>query len=158
MQEGEAVRGAVEFLVWWAVLTGATVVMISTPGPVELLVAGTAAAGAALVAGRMRRAAGLRVSGGSGAPRAVAALPAAAVRGLAVLVTVLVRPGARPGRVRRIRLREGADRSWAGVVLGWSADTCVIDFPEGRDRVVVHTFADRPGGPERAVRRTQGRP
>ncbi|KOU16650.1 hypothetical protein ADK52_33240 [Streptomyces sp. WM6372] len=161
-------RGAaVEILVWWAVLMGVTVVLISSLGPVELLVAGVAAAGAAVVVRFMRRAADVRVRGTAGAPRAVAGLPLAAVRGLAALSGFATgrgpgrgtgrghRPAA--GRIRRIPLRDGADPGWAGVVLGWSADTCVTDLPEGRAEAVVHSFAAAPGGgPERAVARRDG--
>ncbi|TDU74176.1 hypothetical protein [Streptomyces sp. KS 21] len=152
---------AVEILVWWAVLMGATLVSISSPGPVELLVAGAAAAGAAVTARLMRRAADVRVRGASGALRAVVGLPPAAAQGLAVLVGVLARPraGAGRGRTRRIRLREGADPGWAGVALGWSADTCVIDLPDdGRAQAVVHTFRPEtaPSGPERALARRDG--
>lgn len=169
-------RGAaVEILVWWAVLMGVTVVLISSLGPVELLVAGVAAAGAAVVVRFMRRAADVRVRGTAGAPRAVAGLPLAAVRGLAALSGFATGRGAgrgagrgpgrgtgrghRPaaGRIRRIPLRDGADPGWAGVVLGWSADTCVTDLPEGRAEAVVHSFAAAPGGgPERAVARRDG--
>ncbi|MFE6845456.1 hypothetical protein [Streptomyces sp. NPDC057686] len=151
---------AVEVLVWWAVLMGATLVSISAPGPVELLVAGAAAAGAAVMARLVRRAADVTVRGTSGALRAVAGLPLAAARGLAVLVGAVAarRAGAGKGRIRRIRLREGADPGWAGVVLGWSADTCVIDLPDGGAEAVVHAFrpATAPGGPERALARRDG--
>ncbi|MFC9292580.1 hypothetical protein ACFTWH_30480 [Streptomyces sp. NPDC057011] len=155
-------RGAVvEFLVWWAALTGIALVSISAVDPVELLVAGAAAAGAAAVAVRMRRAAGVRVRGASGALRTCAALPFAAVAGLGTLVRVMARPAGREGRIRRVRLRGGADPGWAGAALGWSADTCVVDLSEPRDppggpaEAVVHTFRDSPGGPERAVARPE---
>ncbi|MFK0044091.1 hypothetical protein ACIQU4_08285 [Streptomyces sp. NPDC090741] len=159
-------RGAaVEILVWWAVLMGVTVLLISSLSPVELLVAGVAAAGAAVVVRVMRRAADVRVRGTAGALRAVAGLPLAAVRGLAVLTGVVTGRGpgsdraSEPaaGRIRRIPLRDGADPGWAGVVLGWSADTCVIDLPDGRAEAVVHSFGAAPGsGPERAVARRDG--
>ncbi|MEU6866643.1 hypothetical protein ABZ924_25845 [Streptomyces sp. NPDC046876] len=145
-------RGAaVELLVWWAVLTGMTVVSISSPDPVELLVAAAVAAAAAVVARQTRRAAGVGVRGWAGAPRACAALPVAAVRGLGVLLAALARPRTRTARTRRVRLRTGADPGWAGAALGWSADTCVVDLPEGTREAVVHTLASHPAAPERAV-------
>ncbi|MFG2875439.1 hypothetical protein ACGFYU_10590 [Streptomyces sp. NPDC048337] len=153
-------RGVVvEFLGWWGALTGIALVAISAVDPVELLVAGAAAAGAAAVALRMRRAAGVRVRGTSRALRACASLAFAAVAGLGTLVRVIARPAVRVGRIRRVRLRTGADPGWAGVALGWSADTCVVDLPEpseGPAEAVVHTFRDSSGGPERAVGRRDG--
>ncbi|MFB7055931.1 hypothetical protein ACFY0N_08755 [Streptomyces vinaceus] len=156
----------VEILVWWAVLMGVTVVSISSLDAVELLVAAVAAAGAAVVVRLMRRAADVRVSGASGALRAVAGLPFAAVRGLAVLAGVVAgrgtgrsrgREARGPGRIRRIRLREGADPGWAGIVLGWSADSCVTDLPENGAEAVLHSFGAAPGGgPQRAVARRGG--
>ncbi|MDK9495644.1 hypothetical protein QEZ40_006673 [Streptomyces katrae] len=58
-------------------------------------------------------------------------------------------PRAAPGSREpvTVRLREGADPGWDGALLGWSADTCVLDLPEGRPSAVVHTFAAAPGGP-----------
>ncbi|MYT23359.1 hypothetical protein GTW69_24250 [Streptomyces sp. SID7760] len=150
----------IEILVWWAVLMGVTVVCVSSLGSVELLVAAVTAAAAAVVVRRMRRAADVRVSGFSGAPRAVAGLPLAAFRGLAVLAGVVAGRGAGPGggpeagsgRIRRLRLRAGADPGWAGIVLGWSADTCVTDLPDEGAEAVLHSFgADPGGGPQHAV-------
>ncbi|MFG2982078.1 hypothetical protein ACGFYQ_12605 [Streptomyces sp. NPDC048258] len=153
-------RGTVvEVACWWAVLAGVTLVAVGSSSPVELAVAGAGAAGAALVAVRMRRAAGVRVRGTAGAPRALGLLPYTAARGCATLVRVLVRvlprrgPGG--GRVRRIRLREGADAGWAAMALGWSAGTCVLDVPEGTAEVVVHAL-DGGGAIERAVGRRSG--
>ncbi|GLX21573.1 MULTISPECIES: hypothetical protein [Streptomyces] len=148
-------RGKVlEFLLWWAALTGVTLLAVTTPDPVEVLVAALGAAGAGWVAVLLRRAAGVRVAGAAGAARAAAALPLAALRGLVTLLRLPASPpGARRGRIRTVRLREGADPGWAGVLLGWSADTCVVDLPEGRPSAVVHTFAAAPGGPERALAR-----
>ncbi|GHE72145.1 hypothetical protein [Streptomyces vinaceus] len=138
-----------------------TVVSISSLGSVELLVAAVAAVGAAVVVRLMRRAADVRVSGASGAPRAVAGLPLAAFRGLAVLAGAAAgrvrAPEAEAGRIRRIRLRDGADPGWAGIVLGWSADTCVTDLPEEGAEAVLHGFGAAPrGGPQRAVARRGG--
>ncbi|WP_405982605.1 hypothetical protein [Streptomyces sp. NBC_00158] len=131
-----------EFLLWWAALTGVTLLAVTTPDPAEVLVAVVGAAGAGWVAGRLRRAAGVRVHGTAGAARAVLALPRAALGGLGTLLRLPASPpGARRGRIRTVRLREGADPGWAGVLLGWSADTCVVDLPEGSA-----PEGDRPGG------------
>ncbi|MEU9303565.1 hypothetical protein [Streptomyces sp. NPDC048269] len=153
-------RGTVvETACWWAVLAGVSLVVVSSLSPVELAVAGSGAAGAALVAVRTRRAAGVRVRGTAGALRALGVLPFTAARGCAtlvrVLVPVLLRRGPGSGRVRRIRLREGTDAGWAATALGWSADTCVLDVPEGTAEVVVHTV-DGGGAIERAVARRSG--
>ncbi len=141
-------RAVVEFVVWWAVLAGLTVVFISSVTPVELLVAGVAAVGGALAAVRMRRIAGVRLTGVRGAVAAVLALPRAVLRGLAVLVAALANPA--DAAVRRIRLRPGADAGWAGVLLGASPDTCVVDVP-CPDEVVVHTLRPGKGPVERAL-------
>ncbi|MFE7635285.1 hypothetical protein ACFU7Z_14795 [Kitasatospora sp. NPDC057518] len=144
----------VEIVVWGAVLTGLTVVFISSVSPVELLVAVLAASGGAVAARRMRLAAHVRVGGGRGAVRALLALPGSVVRGLAVL-TAAMAPGHGDGRVRRIRLRPGAGAGWAGTLLAASPDTCVIDVPRD-DEVVVHALRPTPGPVEEAVARTDG--
>ncbi|WP_185921827.1 hypothetical protein [Streptomyces sp. WAC06614] len=141
----------------WAVLVGITLVLITSPGPVEYAVAAVGAAGATAVARRMRRLADVRVRGLDGLLPALARLPLAAVRGAAVLAYATVRPRAVGARTGRIRLREGADPGWAALVLGWSADTCVVEFPRGRpDEVVVHRLGRPAGGPAEVLGRSGG--
>ncbi|MFF7441839.1 hypothetical protein [Streptomyces sp. NPDC008122] len=148
-------RGALEIVVWWAVLTATTVVLISTVSPVELLVAVLAAAFAAFAARRMRLAAGGRAKGSRGGARALAALPGSVVRGLGVLVAVMVTEPA-GGKVRRVRLRTGTGAGWAGTLLAASPDTCVIDVPRD-DEVLVHALSPPGAGAvERAVTRADG--
>ncbi|SEL26983.1 hypothetical protein [Streptacidiphilus jiangxiensis] len=146
-------RAVVEFVVWWAVLAGLTVVFISSVSPVELLVAGVAAVGGAFAAVRMRRVAGVRLTGVRRAARAVLALPRAVLRGLVVLVAALAHPT--DATVRRIRLRPGADAGWAGALVGASPDTCVIDVPSP-DEVVVHALRPGEGPVERLIARGGG--
>ncbi|MFI6847748.1 hypothetical protein OG535_29685 [Kitasatospora sp. NBC_00085] len=147
-------RAGVEIVVWCAVLLGLTVVLISSVTPVELAVAGVAAVGGALAARRMRLAADAGSTGARCAARSVLSLPRTVVRGLAVLVAAV---GRRPSAavVRRVRLKPGADASWAGALLAASPDTCVIDVP-GNDEVVVHALRPDAGPVEKAVAR-QGR-
>ncbi|KMO95157.1 hypothetical protein, partial [Streptomyces roseus] len=80
--------------------------------------------------------------------------------GLAVLAGVVAGrgagPGGRPeagsGRIRRLRSRAGAGPGWAGIVLGWSADTCVTDLPDEGAEALLHSFgADPGGGPQHAL-------
>ncbi|KPI00078.1 hypothetical protein OV450_0850 [Actinobacteria bacterium OV450] len=142
-------RALVEIVVWWAVLTGLTVIFISSVSPVELLVAVLAALGAAVMAHRMRRVAGGRLRGGRGAPGALLALPGSVLRGLAVLVTAMVTDPA-GATVRHLRLRPGADAGWAGALLAASADTCVLDVPAD-DEAVVHALRPGAGAVEEAV-------
>ncbi|MCU7826732.1 hypothetical protein [Kitasatospora sp. DSM 101779] len=139
----------VEIAVWWGALTGLTVVLISTVSPVELLVAATAALGAAVTARAMRRAAGVRWRGGRGAARAVLHLPWAVLHGCGTLLAAAVR---RPGRatVRRTTVQQGTEPGWAGVVLAASPDTCVLDMPH-EDDPLLHTLGGRPGPAEQAV-------
>ncbi|MEV0533538.1 hypothetical protein [Kitasatospora sp. NPDC050463] len=144
-----------EIAVWCAVLLGLTLVSISSVSPVELAVAGAAALGGAFAARRMRLAAG---SGFRGDPRraarAVAAVPWAVLRGLAVLVAAMAhRPD--DAAVRHVRLRPGTDAGWAGVLLAAAPDTCVIDVP-GNDEVVVHALRPEAGPVEAAVTRRDG--
>ncbi|MFF0476426.1 hypothetical protein [Streptomyces sp. NPDC004284] len=147
-------REVSEIVVWWAVLTAATVVFISTVSPVELLVAALAALAGAFAARRVRLAVGGRAKGGRGAVRALVALPGSVVRGLAVLTAALVTdPGG--ATVRRIRLRPGAGAGWAGTMLATAPDTCVLDVPHD-DEVLVHTLSRGPGPMERAVARAGG--
>ncbi|MFD9791464.1 hypothetical protein ACFWXK_11000 [Streptomyces sp. NPDC059070] len=142
-------RVLVEVLVWWAVLTGLTVVLISSVSPVELLVAVASALGGAFTAHRMRRAAGGHLRGGRGAPGALRALPGSVLRGLVALGPAL---GAGPAgaTVRQVRLRPGAGAGWAGTLLAVSPDTCVIDVPAD-DEVVVHALRPKAGAVEMAV-------
>ncbi|MFC9588771.1 hypothetical protein [Streptomyces sp. NPDC056944] len=147
-------RGALEVVVWWAVLTATTVVLISSVSPVELLVAALAALGAAFAARRMRLAAGVRPQGGRGAVRALVVLPGAIARGLAVLISALVGDPA-GARVRRVRLRPGAGAAWAGTLLATSPDTCVIDVLHD-DEVLVHALRPGTGPVEHAVARAEG--
>ncbi|MFB6605180.1 hypothetical protein ACFCXR_20750 [Streptomyces noursei] len=140
-----------EIVVWWAVLTGLTVVFISSVSPVEMLVAVLAALGGAVAARRMRLAAGGRVRGCRGAPRALLALPGSVVRGLATLVSAVATDPA-GGIVRRVRLRPGASAGWAGTLLGASSETCVIDVP-GDGEVLVHALRVGVGPVEEAVAR-----
>ncbi|MBT2408080.1 MULTISPECIES: hypothetical protein [unclassified Streptomyces] len=86
----------VEMFAWWAGLVGVTVVSITSPGPVELAVACAAASAGAFMAYRVRRAADVRLRGTTGALRALALLPLAAVRGCGVLVRVLARRQGHP--------------------------------------------------------------
>ncbi|MBV6702954.1 hypothetical protein [Kitasatospora aureofaciens] len=144
----------VEIGVWGAVLTGLTVVFISSVSPVEMVVACVSALGGAFAARRMRLAAGVHVEGGRGAVRALLALPGSVVRGLAVL-TVAMAPDHAGGSVRRIRLRPGAGAGWAGTLLAASPDTCVIDVPND-DEVIVHALRPNAGPVEEAVARTDG--
>ncbi|BBA95547.1 hypothetical protein RVR_447 [Actinacidiphila reveromycinica] len=122
----------VEVAAWWALLVALDVVLISSVGPVELLVAAVAAAGGALAARRVRRAVRLGRPHGRGAPRAVAALPWSLLRGTAVLARAVLRGGRRPGGVRRVVLRPGTGAGWAGLLLAASADTCVLTVDEDR--------------------------
>ncbi|MFG2819617.1 hypothetical protein ACGFX4_09340 [Kitasatospora sp. NPDC048365] len=144
-----------EIAMWFAVLLGVTVVSIGSVSPVELVVAGIAALGGALVARRMRRVAGVQVAGARGAGRAVLALPAAVGRGTAVLVKAVVRPSGRAAVVREVRLAPGADAGWAGVLVAASPDTCVVDVPDARG-LVVHALGPEPGPVETAVARPGG--
>ncbi|MFI2735753.1 hypothetical protein [Streptomyces sp. NPDC018711] len=137
-----------EIVVWWAVLTAATVVFISSVSPVELLVAVVAALGGAFAARRIRQAVG-----GRGAGRALLALPGSVVRGLAALTAALV-TGQAGATVRRVRLGPGTGAGWAGTLLATSPDTCVIDVPH--DEVLVHTLRRGAGPMERAVARADG--
>ncbi|MFJ8351378.1 hypothetical protein ACIQ9J_34440 [Streptomyces sp. NPDC094153] len=140
---------------WWAVLTGVTVVSISTVSPVELTVAGLAALAGAFAARRMRPAGGVRVTGFRHAARAALALPYGLARGLAVLVSsVAARPA--EATVRWVRLRPGADAAWAGTLIAASPDTCVIGIP-GDDVVLVHALRPDAGPVEAAVAGTDGR-
>ncbi|MFG2693193.1 hypothetical protein [Kitasatospora sp. NPDC048407] len=81
------VRAGIEITAWSVVLLGITVVSISSVSAVELLVAGIASVGAAFAARRVRPAAAADLHGVRGAARATLALPLAALRGLAVLVS-----------------------------------------------------------------------
>jgi hypothetical protein len=141
-----------EVVVWWAVLTGLTVVFISSVSPVELVVAVLAALAGAFAARRMRLVAGVQARGWRGAPRALAALPGSIMGGLAVLGAATATDPPR-ATVRRIRLRPGTSASWAGTLLAASPDTCVIDVP-GDDEVVVHALGPGSGPVEEAVART----
>ncbi|MCX5195436.1 hypothetical protein OOK31_16250 [Streptomyces sp. NBC_00249] len=134
------------FLAWWTGLTGLTLVLVSVPGPVEVAVAGAVAAGAAGLAHRMRHVAAVRPRGTEGLLRALVLLLPAALGGCAALTRALA-GGAGRGELRRVRLREGADPGWAALLLGWSADTCVVDVPDGPDPdVVLHTLRCGRGG------------
>ncbi|MFH8623310.1 hypothetical protein ACH4A8_15620 [Streptomyces vietnamensis] len=148
------VHGVLEIAVWWAVLTAATVVFISSVSPVELVVGALAALGGAFAARRMRLAAGGRAKGGRGAVRALVALPGSVVRGLGVLTAALVTDPA-GALVRRVRLRPGAGAGWAGTLLTASPDACVIDVPRD-DEVLVHALRPGAGPVERAVARADG--
>ncbi|MEW1910058.1 hypothetical protein AB0442_16645 [Kitasatospora sp. NPDC085895] len=143
------VAGAAEIAVWWGALTGLTVLLISTVSPVELLVAATAALGAACAARAMRRAAGVRWRGAHGAGRAVLLLPWAVLRGCGTLLAAAVR---RPedAVLRRTAVRRGTDPGWAGIVLAASPDTCVLDMPH-EDDPLLHTLDRRPGPVEKTV-------
>ncbi|MFD5461815.1 hypothetical protein ACFWIQ_03175 [Kitasatospora sp. NPDC127059] len=145
----------VEIVVWGAVLTGLTVVLISSVSPVEMAVAGAAALGGGLAAQQMRRAAGVRIAGGRGAGRALLVLPRAVLRGLAVLVADLVTTPT--AGVRRVRLRPGAAAAWAGALIAASPDTCVIDVPND-DEVVVHALRPGAGPVEEAVASPEAAP
>ncbi|MFH8839004.1 hypothetical protein [Streptomyces sp. NPDC017868] len=147
-------REVLEIVVWWAVLTAATVVFISSVSPVELLVAVVAALGGAFAARRIRQAVGGRAGGGRGAGRALLALPGSVVRGLAALTAALV-TGQAGATVRRVRLGPGTGAGWAGTLLATSPDTCVIDVPHD-DEVLVHTLRRGAGPMERAVARADG--
>ncbi|WP_406368136.1 hypothetical protein [Streptomyces sp. NBC_01546] len=142
------------FLGWWTVLTGLTLVVITSPSPVEVAVACGVAAAAAGLAVRMRQVAAVRPRGAAGLPRALLLLLPAALGGCAALIRNVVK-GAPRGRVRRVRLRDGADPGWAALVLGWSADTCVVDVPDGpTPDVVLHSlpsFRARSGLVERSL-------
>ncbi|MEV8098230.1 hypothetical protein [Kitasatospora sp. NPDC085879] len=142
--------GPVETAVWWAALTGVTVVSISTVSPVETLVAATAALGAACTARAMRRAAGVGWRGARGAGQAVLRLPWAVPCGCAALSAAVVRRRDDGATVRRTVLREGADPGWAAVVLAASPDTCVLDLPH-EDDPLLHTLDRCPGPVEQAV-------
>lgn len=160
----------VEIAAWWLVLLAVTVMLISSVGPVELLVAAVAAMGGALAARRTRRAVGLGWPRGRGAPRAAMALPWSLVRGVAVLARDTFGGGKRPGAVRRVLLRPGTGAGWAGLLLAASADICVLTTDEdsdedgngggtrggvgsGRPRtgVRVHALRREPGAVERAL-------
>ncbi|MFD4950585.1 hypothetical protein [Streptomyces sp. NPDC058451] len=144
----------VEIVVWCGVLIGVTVVSISSVSPVELMVAGLAALGAAFAARRMRLAAGVHVRGARGAVRAAVSLPWAVVRGLAVLVSSVATDPTNAS-VRRVRLRPGADGGWAGTLIAASPDTCVLGIP--REDVVVHALRPDRGPVEALVARAGGR-
>ncbi|MGX1547327.1 hypothetical protein [Streptomyces adustus] len=148
-------RALVEVVVWWAMLTGLTVVFISSVSPAELLIATLAALGGAVTARRMRLAAYGHVEGDRGALRALVALPGSVVRGMVVLVVALAADPGAGGSVRRIRLRPGADAGWAGTLLAASPDTCVIGVPRD-DEVVVHALRPKAGPLEKAVARPDG--
>ncbi|WP_281156647.1 hypothetical protein [Streptomyces sp. HYC2] len=145
----------VEIVVWCGVLTGVTVVSVSSVSPVELTVAGLASLGGASAARRMRLATGVHVTGARRAARAAVPLPYAVARGLAVLVSsVATRPG--DAAVRRVRLRPGAHAAWAGTLIATAPDTCVIGIPRD-DVVLVHALRPDAGPVEAAVARTGGR-
>ncbi|MEV6206247.1 hypothetical protein [Kitasatospora sp. NPDC051914] len=139
-----------EIAVWWCVLTGLTVVLISTVSPVELLVAALAALGAAFAARAMCLASGTEWRGARRAGRAVIRLPRSVLRGCAALLSALARRDEGGARLHRVVLREGSDPGWAGAALAASPDTCVIDMPHGDD-ALVHTLGDRPGPMERLL-------
>ncbi|MGW1892341.1 hypothetical protein ACWCP6_19110 [Streptomyces sp. NPDC002004] len=143
--------GLVEIAVWCGVLTAIVVVSISSLSPVELIVAGLSALGAAFAARRMRLATGLGWQGARHAARATALLPGAVLRGCAALLTMMVR-NPEGAVLRRIALRRGVDAGWAGVMLAASPDTCVIDIPRD-DEVLVHALSSGAGPVEMAVRR-----
>ncbi|WP_055588917.1 hypothetical protein [Peterkaempfera griseoplana] len=135
-------RGAavVELGGWLGVLTAVTVVAVSTVTPAELVVAVAAAVCGAVAARTVRRAAGVVVPGGTHrAGRAAAVLPWSMASGVWVLLRTLARRHRR-GAFRSVRLPEGTDPAWAGVVLAASADTCVLDVA-GRSDVLLHTPA-----------------
>ncbi|MFI8461859.1 hypothetical protein [Kitasatospora sp. NPDC085464] len=148
-------RGAVvEIAVWFGVLVGMTVVLISSVSPVELLVAGVAASGGALAARRLRLAAGIDPGGARGALRSAARLPGAVLGGCAVLArAVLARAllsGPRQAGLRRVRLRPGVGPGWAATLVAASPDTCVLEIGE-HGEVLVHALGPRPGPVERVV-------
>lgn len=143
------------FLAVWTALTALTLTIISTPGPVEAAVACTVAAGAAAIALRTARVAAAGPRPAAGLPRVLVRLPLAAVRGCGSLLRALARSGPH-GKLRRVRLREDADAGWAALALSWSADTCVVDVPEGRREARVHFFGEGHGAPERALARRPG--
>jgi len=163
-RRASAVLGAIaETVVWGGALFGVTVVSITSVGPVEVAVAGSAALGGALAARAIRRAAEIVPSGGRGALRAAAALPPALLRGCLLLMSATLGGPARLGGpdtgpgFRRIVLREGTGPAWAGLVLAASPDTCVIgmDGVASVDEVTVgvHVLRQEPNVVERAVAR-----
>lgn len=147
-------RALAEITAWWAVLTGLTLICISTVSVAELAVAVAAALGGALAARRIRRAAGVRIHGATGAAATALRLPGAVLAGSARLAVSLVH-GRREAGLHRVRLRAGADAGWAGLVMGASPDTCVVEVTRP-DELLVHRLGSSPGSLERVLSRRDG--
>lgn len=147
---GRLRAAVIEVGAWWAVLCALTVVAVGPLDTVEYVVAVAAGCGAALAVRWVRRTAGVELGGVRGAGRAVLLLPWSLLRGFALLLVALVRPGAVPTQFRRAAVRDGAGAGWAGLALAASPDTCVVRA-EGRGDIELHTLGSAPGPMERAL-------
>ncbi|MFB7668221.1 hypothetical protein ACFC1R_30600 [Kitasatospora sp. NPDC056138] len=145
-------RGAVtEVALWSGVLVIMTVMLISSVSPVELVVAAVTGVGGALCARRVRLAAQVSVTGWRGACRAVLLLlPFALLRGCSVLLRSLGRRREAPDVWQLVRLHDGTDAGWAGVLTAASPDTCVVDSPSSGE-LLVHAFHEGGGPLQRAL-------
>jgi uncharacterized membrane protein YgcG len=132
---GRALRtaavGAVGVLVWWGLLFGLYVVLVSTVPSLELMVGAGLALLGALAAEAVRRAEHPRVRGSRRVAAAVAAFPLTLLRETGQLAAAVARvPLGRPqpGRTLTIRLPPGTDAACAAALLSASPGACVIDI------------------------------
>jgi hypothetical protein len=143
------VRALAEVAVWSVLLTGVTLVSISTLSLVESVVAVVAAVAGGYAARRVRLAAGAAPGGRRGAMTTLLLLPVAVLRGGAALTGALLR-GRADGGLRRATLKPGTGPGWAGAAVAFSPDTCVVGMPRD-DELLLHTLGGRPGAVERAL-------
>jgi multisubunit Na+/H+ antiporter MnhE subunit len=149
-------REFIEAAVWWAVLFGAYLAIISTISPTEIVVgAATGAAGAASAV-LTRRTLLAADNDERYRPRArwlrwLLLLPGEIVAGFARL---LVRPR---GEFTEIHLpadgRPAARRGFTALALSVAPNTYVADVDPDRDTVVIHRIGERPSALEREVSR-----
>jgi multisubunit Na+/H+ antiporter MnhE subunit len=134
--------------VWWLVLYGFYLSVISTISITELLVGALFAAACAAAAVAARRA--LRDDAGSfRAPlRALPFLPAQVAYDARVLL--LPRP---PGRFDVVPLRPGAANGVVTLLLSTAPGTYVVRVSADRDRLLVHRIGAGPSRLDREVMR-----
>ncbi len=148
-------RNLIEPAVWWAVLSGTYLAVISSITPVEIAVGAASAAAGAAGAVLTRRALLAADNDERYRPRPawLRWLPRVPVQILADSVRLL-RPR---GEFAEIHLpgdrRSAALRGFASLVVSVSPGTYVADVDTDRDVLIVHRIGGRPSALERRVSR-----